>query len=220
MKKKTAAFFVLIFLAIVIGYLQMGESTASRTAPPGQAVRARQDSRSPRKPQSSTATRRLIRDVESPPNRQVENIRENEEMAKEDKNPEGREWRLDWIDEKEDAEWTKRMMDDVNHQVDSLGIKGKVQLTNLSCRETICRMYMQFDRAEDASSFTTAVHSDGYQYSYQLLNPPRPGNENVEKSQSNFEVLIKRERPDDLPEDSRPLPSDSAYATATAGSEG
>ncbi len=116
--------------------------------------------------------------------------------------PEQGEWRVTWINEDQDDEWTKRMKEEVNEKARSL-LTGKVESDNLSCRETVCRMHLQFEDMLDAQTFTSAEHDPDLRYEYRLLNPDRE-EESPPGKKYNYEVLVKRLRPKNLPPNSIP----------------
>lgn len=115
---------------------------------------------------------------------------EDELISNEDNIPEQQVWRGDLINEAQDDEWTRLMREELTNKADTL-LVGKVDIRHLSCRETVCRMYLQFEDMLDAEAFTMTQNAPDLHYEYQHLNP-NAGND----SRQNYELLVKRERPD------------------------
>jgi hypothetical protein len=140
---------------------------------------------------------------------------ENELIKAEDNMPEQRVWRSTWFHESQDDDWTQRMRKEVNEKVNSL-LAGDVEINHLSCRETVCRMYLQFKDKLDAEAFTSAPYAPDLHYEYQLLNP-NADSDSSHESRYNYEVLVKRARPADLPQTIRPLMPDPTEPVESEG---
>ena len=146
---------------------------------------------------------------------------ENEMMAEEAKNtPEQTEWRNTWIDEGEDVEWTKKMEDEILKKANSL-LTGSFDVRHLSCRETVCRMYLQFEGVDDVEAFTSAESPPEYMYGFQHLNPPLSRVKDSQGVKYNFELMVKRDRPANLPDNikSRTAESHSSRTEGSANAE-
>ncbi len=123
------------------------------------------------------------------------------------------EWRNTWSDEDLDDNWTRQMREEVDEKTVAL-LHGEVDVRHLSCRETVCRMYLQFSSKTDADAFTSAEHHPDMQYEYQLLNP----HDEAEGSIYNYELLVHRERPADL--EPRPRPRTKGPEAVVGGNLG
>lgn len=135
--------------------------------------------------------------------------------------PEQKEWRIAWREEEQDADWTKRMEKKVKEKARS-DLVGKVKIFNLSCRETICRMHLQFEDEIDAETFTSAKQDPDMRYEYRLLNPDdENGDQNQRDKKYNYELLVQRPRPQNLPKrdySEESSTSSSATGVVSAGS--
>lgn len=113
-------------------------------------------------------------------------------MRAADELPEQRVWRAVWAQEQPDAQWAQRVIDEVTRTTRQQ-VEGDVQLRDLSCRETVCRMYLQFADQLDAEAFRAAPHDPMLQYAYQSLDPAFDG-AGFDRSNHTYELLIKRPR--------------------------
>jgi len=125
-------------------------------------------------------------------------VDEDEAMRADDNIPEQRAWRAAWAAEHQDDAWTREITEQVRTRAESL-LDGEVRLSDLSCRETICRMYLQFGDQLDAKAFIDAPHDPALHYEYQSLDPEFDG-AGFDRSDYTYEVLIKRSRPVHLAE--------------------
>jgi hypothetical protein len=122
-------------------------------------------------------------------------LAEDEAIRAADKTAEQRVWRAAWAEQKQDDKWTEQVREQVSEKAKSL--PGKIQLQELSCRATICRMYLKFAGPDDAQAFISGPQDRAAEYRYQSLDPEfeRSGDD---RSNSTYEVLIKREQPEQL----------------------
>lgn len=101
-------------------------------------------------------------------------------------------WRDKYQTERSDDVWTKRMGRDMTDRAASL-LHGNMEMENLDCRETVCRMYLEFKRKVDGETFMSSIDDPKAQYVYQSLG----GNadEGSEPSPYTYELLVKRPLP-------------------------
>lgn len=118
-------------------------------------------------------------------------------MAADDNTPEQRVWRTRWSRERHDGAWTQQMHDEVQRVGRSV-LERDLKYYDLSCRETVCRVYLQFADELDAQAFMKAPRSAGVHYELQSMDPQYTG-EGYDRSDFTYELLVVRERPDDLP---------------------
>ena len=128
--------------------------------------------------------------------------------------PEQKEWRLAWREEGQDDDWTNRMEKEVKEKARS-DLVGKVKIFNLSCHETICRMHLQFEDEMDAETFISAKQDPDMRYEYRLLNPDDENQDkNQEEKKYNYELLVQRPRPQNLPKRDHPVESNTPALAA------
>jgi hypothetical protein len=126
----------------------------------------------------------------APPIVDADELAEDEAMRRADTIPEQRVWRAAFAGERQDDAWTKQVREEVEDKSKSL-LKGAVKLSGLSCRETVCRMHLQFADQIDAEHFIRAAHDPQLRYQYQSLDPEFDG-AGFDRSDFTYEVLIKR----------------------------
>jgi hypothetical protein len=140
-------------------------------------------------------------------------VAEDEAIVAGDHTPEQRAWRIAWSGEHEDESWTNNVGEELRAKTKALAY-GNVELSALSCRETVCRMELKFADQLDAQAFVSAPHDPGVQYEYQSMDPDFDG-AGFDKSDYAYELLIKRPAPDYLPAASVDIGSaDKALRTA------
>jgi hypothetical protein len=142
---------------------------------------------------------------------------ENEAMAAADNNPEQRVWRTTWSRERQDEAWTQRMHDEVQRTGRSV-LEGDLKYYDLSCRETVCRVYLQFADQLDARAFMNVPRGSSTHYEFQSMDPEYTG-EGYDRSDFTYELLVVRARPDDLPASEPPDPAEEEAVMAEQGSE-
>lgn len=130
-----------------------------------------------------------------------------------DHSPEQREWRIAWARQSQDDQWTGELLQELHDRAERLA--GQLLIKHLSCRETICRAYLQFADQIDAAEFRAMSHDPAHQYDYQSLDPNFDG-VGFDDSDSTFELLIRRPRPAHLHESSLSEPPAFAFADAAA----
>lgn len=123
---------------------------------------------------------------------------ENEAMAMADNSSRQRLWRSAYAHEREDEAWTRRTMQGLRKQAAELLDDRKLLISDLSCRETICRMYLQFEDQLDADAFRKAQRDPSLQYEFQSLDPDFKG-EGFDRSDHTYEVMIQRPRSEGQP---------------------
>jgi hypothetical protein len=99
----------------------------------------------------------------------------------------------------QDDQWTRDLLQELQDRAKALA--GELRIEHLSCRETICRAYLQFADQIDADDFRSIPHDPAHQYEYQSLDPDFDG-VGFDDSDSTFELLIRRPRPLHLEESS------------------
>lgn len=119
---------------------------------------------------------------------------ERDAILAEDRLPEQRVWRSAWLSEEEDGEWTRAMAEEMRLDGKKL-VKGHFAVRGLSCRETVCRMYLDLSDLDDAEALLAVERDPDLHYEFQLMNP---GFEGVEPNEDpnakyHFEVLVARE---------------------------
>ena len=122
--------------------------------------------------------------------RSLDEIAEDEAIFAESDRPEPRIWRAAWANERHDEQWTRQTYEDVGAKARAL-LKGELKMHDLSCRESVCRMYLKFADQPDAQAFITAPQDSALQVGYQRLDPQFVG-DGYPKSDYEYEVLIKR----------------------------
>jgi hypothetical protein len=120
-------------------------------------------------------------------------------------------WRLDFRSQRQDDEWTREMKQEMTEQAAALAVG--IDITDLSCRETFCRMYLSFATRQDAAQFTQLVATEPEEYQFRRLVPELDAN-GVEASDHTHELMVKRSRPSHLP------PSDAVLRTRDPGPDG
>jgi hypothetical protein len=116
-------------------------------------------------------------------------LAEDEAMRRADTEPELRQWRIDFAKERQDEAWTQQVLDDVSAESERL--HGAVRVSDLSCRQTVCRMHLQFADQLDARAFIEAPRARELRYAFQGLDPDFDG-EGFDRSDFTYELLIKR----------------------------
>lgn len=141
---------------------------------------------------------------------------EDEAMAAADNTPEQRLWRITWSTERQDDAWTQRMHDEVQRVARS-ALQRDLKYYDLSCRETVCRVYLQFTDQLDARAFINAPRDAGPHYEFQSMDPEYTG-EGYDRSDFTYELLVVRERPDGLPVSAprEPAEEDAVIAQQTS----
>lgn len=107
--------------------------------------------------------------------------------------PEHRERRAIWAREAPDETWTRQMREELTAKVRG-NVDGDVKVSHLSCRETICRMFLHFDTHQDAENFISIPYDASLDYLFQSLDPDYDKPEH-ERSDFSHELMIKRPRP-------------------------
>jgi hypothetical protein len=142
---------------------------------------------------------------------------EDEAMAADDNNAEQRVWRATWARERQDDAWTQQLHDEVQRIGRSV-VEGDLKYYDLSCRETVCRVYLQFSDQLDAQAFMKAPRDSGAHYEFQSMDPEYTG-EGYDRSDFSYELLVVRTRPDGLPARERSEPADDEAVMAEQTSE-
>lgn len=119
---------------------------------------------------------------------------EDEAMAQLDNRPEQAVWRGTFRSEKHDPAWTSRIREELAQKAQKY-LNGEIEVQQLDCRETVCRMFLTFDDDTQANAFRRSQHDSAIDYEYQDMNPGRKG---AEEWGITYEVLVKRERPPGL----------------------
>lgn len=216
MKKQYVLFTTLALVVIAVWYVRGLEAVAPESAiqalstpddsPSGapQNIDDEQHARHLQKLKGLLAIRNMERKLAAHQSSATDDLTEDEQMAEMTNTRDQIAWRRDWTEEAQDEEWTRRMKEAVKVKAGTL-LAGKIGIRDLSCRETVCRMYLQFEDKIDAESFISSEGGSYLQYEYQLLNPDNEDEPDIEKERKyNYEVLVKRDRPGNLPKIVRP----------------
>ena len=166
----------------------------------------------PRSSQESASIPRAIRTAAREPT--SDEVREDEAIATRANSPQQREWRSDFVGEREDPEWTQHTRQALSRAAESL-LQGALKIQELSCHETICRTYLQFADQLDAQTFIARSREPGLEYEFQSLDPSFDG-EGFDASDYQYEVMIRRPRPAHLPAHAPLQPPAEAYASTGA----
>lgn len=107
-----------------------------------------------------------------------------------------REWRGAWAAEAEDPKWTREVFNELKERGESV-VEGDLKLHDLSCRKTVCRLYLQFASRADARAFMAEQTAPALHYEYQRLDPQFEGDQHPQ-SAFEYEVMIVRTEPQRL----------------------
>jgi len=126
---------------------------------------------------------------------ELADLEEREAMLAEDRLPEQRAWRSTWLSEEEDEEWTLAMAEEMRRDIATV-VTGHVNVRRISCRETVCRLYLDLSDLEDAEAFMAVERDPNLHYEFQLMNPG--ADDDVESAEDaapkhHIEVLVARE---------------------------
>lgn len=110
---------------------------------------------------------------------------ERDAMLAEDRLPEQAAWRSAWLSEPEDEAWTRAVSEEMQRDVGKLA-KGRVDVRDVSCRETVCRLYLDLSNIEDAEAFMAVERDPNLHYEFQTMNPGAEDTHHIE-------VLVVRE---------------------------
>jgi hypothetical protein len=142
---------------------------------------------------------------------------EDEAMAAGDNRPEQRVWRATWSRERQDGAWTQQMHDEVQRIGRSV-LERDLKYYDLSCRETVCRVYLQFADQLDAQAFIKAPRGSDMHYEFQSMDPEYTG-EGYDRSDFTYELMVVRTRPADLPASEPSEQADDEAVMAEEASE-
>ena len=126
---------------------------------------------------------------EEPPVQPVQQVHEEDGKA----DPSA--WRKTWSAERDNPSWNRQVTRELTQMAESLAY-GEVVLSDLSCRQTVCRMQLQFADELDARLFMEAPHDPKLRQAYQRVDGA--------KSAHTYELLIKRPSTDYSPEPGTP----------------
>jgi hypothetical protein len=115
---------------------------------------------------------------------------EDEQMAAGRGTPEQQALREAWSEQREDADWTQSVANWLQDRARAL-VQGEVIVSDVSCRATVCRAYVQFSDQLDATAFQASAQQPGLRYAYQSLDPNFDG-QGFDDSDHTFELLIAR----------------------------
>jgi hypothetical protein len=102
---------------------------------------------------------------------------------------EKRAWRERHEAEREDDAWTERMREDLARLARST-VRGAFGVEDLSCRATICRMYLIFGRKEEAERFIAGAYPAPLRH---RSVAPGPDDQGIVPSTHVYEVLVERD---------------------------
>jgi hypothetical protein len=110
--------------------------------------------------------------------------------------PEQKAMRSTYVTEQPDERWTASAIEEIKRIAEPL--HGPVYVQDPSCRETVCRMFLRFGDQVDAQAFIAAQRDPAQRYAFHSLDPSFDG-AGFDGSDYTYELLIRRERPADLP---------------------
>jgi hypothetical protein len=229
MTQKKAVGFLLVF-AIAVGWYSSlsGPSVESASARDVQRDEVRSGSLETRSslqlvknvtaattPERPLPVLDVVREAPALPQRPNDGVLEDE-MARNADAPGQREWRDRYRLEAPDERWTKQMQQELTEKGQAV-LRGNVKIDNLDCHETVCRMYLEFEREPDAEIFLPVAFESLAHRSHAISTP---GDEGQPPSSYAYEVLVERPRPDDLPQrpDAKP-PTTLAISVSASGQE-
>jgi hypothetical protein len=125
----------------------------------------------------------------------VQQAQQAQQVHEEDGKDDPSAWRETWSTERDNPSWNKQVTRELTQMAESLAY-GEVVLSDLSCRQTVCRMQLQFADELDARLFMEAPHDPKLRQAYQSVDGA--------KSAHTYELLIKRPSPDYSPEPGTP----------------
>ncbi|MDD9970937.1 MAG: hypothetical protein OXR73_32160 [Myxococcales bacterium] len=117
---------------------------------------------------------------------------EDEDMRIADNIPEQRAWRTAFANEEQDDGWTAEVQKELEHKARTV-LEDELQVALLSCRETVCRMFLTFNTSRDARAFQDAPHAPDLHYEYQDLSPELQ-HQDTGRSSYSYELMIHRQR--------------------------
>ncbi|HET6337998.1 MAG TPA: hypothetical protein VFG30_32475 [Polyangiales bacterium] len=224
MNQKKIAGLLLVFAIAVGWYSSLRAPSAANTAPRAiendgllaDSVEARR----PPQPANGVAvatperSRRVLELVEAAPTPRPNDGVRDDEVPRNADAPEQRAWRDRYRLEASDERWTKQM-DQLLTEKGQAVLHGNVEVENLDCHETVCRMYLEFEREPDAEIFLPVAFESS---TYRSRSVSAPGAEGEPAASYAYEVLVERPRPDDLPQraDAR-LPTTLAISVSASG---
>jgi len=127
---------------------------------------------------------------EDPDQTEAARVEPDEVMFDYDNRPEQREWRGEFYAERHDAVWTDQMNAQLRERA-SRALSGELRIAESSCRQTVCRLQLQFDDERDAEAFQKLEHERGFHYELQSLDPFHSG-EGGDGTAFSYELLVKR----------------------------
>ncbi len=131
-------------------------------------------------------------DIEVDPE-QLADEEERDAMLAEDRLPEQAVWRSAWLSEREDEQWTRAMAEEMRLDGETLA-HGHLTVRGLSCRETVCRLYLDLSDADDIEAFLAVERDPNLHYEFQLMNPGfEAESDDDPDTDYHFEVLVARE---------------------------
>lgn len=125
---------------------------------------------------------------------QLADEEERDAMLAEDRLPEQRAWRSAWLLEEEDEEWTLAMAEEMRLEGQTL-VHGELSVRGLSCRETVCRMFLDLSDPDDAEALLEVEREPNLHYELQQMNPGFDAESDDDDPQAthHFELLVVRE---------------------------
>jgi hypothetical protein len=132
---------------------------------------------------------------EEPPVQQAQPAQPAQHAHEEDGKDDPSAWRQAWSTERDEPSWSKQVTRELTQMAESLAY-GEVVLSDLGCRQTVCRMQLQFADELDTRLFMEAPHDPKLRQAYQRVDGA--------KSAHTYELLIKRPNADYSPEPGTP----------------
>jgi hypothetical protein len=100
--------------------------------------------------------------------------------------------RQDWADEKPNVQWTDQLKKVIKEIGSNAELLSDFSLQHISCRQTTCRMHIQFSDEVDASQFDKLLSAAGrWEYSSHSMDPDYDGN-GFDRSEGSREILLRR----------------------------
>jgi len=219
MTRKTSIAVAALLSAITLYWIALPTSDATPAPIHPATIGGEHEPSAPRLrvPQAQPATVAALAPSVTASAENEEDRAEDEAMAAADNNPEQRVWRTSWSRERQDDAWTQQMHDEVQRIGRSV-LERDLKYYDLSCRETVCRVYLQFTDQLDAQAFMNAPRGSGLHYEFQSMDPEYTG-EGYDRSDFTYELLVVRVRPDGLPASEPSEPAEEEAVMAEQGAE-
>jgi len=122
-------------------------------------------------------------------------------------------WRAIFSSELKNDEWTQSMLLQLRQNAAAVLDNRAVSVYSVDCRETLCRMHLQFEDQLDASAFHAAMRDPSLESEFQSLDPEFDG-AGFDRSDNTYELMVHRPGPKGLGE---PSPAERTALETPAG---